>query len=234
MKAFTLSNADLARSAHHRDLRDIAHIHQITYDTVAEEYRQRGCVKENQKQLEEMLTHISRHISRGYRKTRVLELGPGAGYATRLLSDTLDDVTAIELSPKMCELVRKSTPRTRLIQSDFLRYNFQGQTYSCVLAIGFVHLFPSWCTSTVLQKIRALLAPGGIAYISTTLHDVAQEGYFPKSDYFAAPVRYRRYFTKPSIEYTLHSSGLRLLSYCLTQDPLWVGKMWISYIVDKL
>lgn len=158
------------------DQRDYISINKKAYDDLAEEFERKIQVrKTNQKNI---VNKFNKFILKHRLPNKsLLEIGPAAGYTTKLLCDSGYRVTAIELSPKLSEICKRIAPESEIINDDFLNHDFGDKKYSGVLVIAFIHLFPKSDTEKVLKKINSLLISDGIVYISTTLHKLAKEGF---------------------------------------------------------
>ena len=163
----------------------------------------------------------------------ILEIGPAAGYTTKLLCDDGYKVTAVEISPKLSEICKRIAPESQIITDDFLNHNFGNNKYSGILAIAFIHLFPKDDTKKVLEKIYSLLISGGIVYVSTTLHDQAGEGFERKVNFEKENTRFRRRFTKDELEQELQDAGFLVVDREIINDPEEDGKKWMDYIVQR-
>jgi SAM-dependent methyltransferase len=163
----------------------------------------------------------------------VLEIGPAAGYTTKLLCEDRYKVTAIEISPKLSEICKRIAPKSEVITDDFLNHGFGDNKYSGILAIAFIHLFPKNDTQQVLKKICSLLISKGIAYISTTLSEQSGEGFERKINFEKENVRFRRRFTQEELEQELQSAGFLIVDREIVNDGEENGKNWMDYMVQK-
>ena len=88
---------------------------------------------------------------------KVLELGPGSGYISKLLIEKGYDVTAIEFSSSMAKIAKKTAPNLKIIVDEFLQHDFKSRKYSGIIAIAFVHLFPKKDLDRIIEKSYNLL-----------------------------------------------------------------------------
>ncbi len=104
----------------------------------------------------------------------VLEIGPGAGQATAGLLDAGADVTAVEISPEFCEMLRLSFRNRRLqvVQGEFEAADLPVESFDLVVAATSFH----WIDPVVgLPRVADLLRPGGtLALWWTHYGDVAR------------------------------------------------------------
>lgn len=211
----------------------ISALHEETFDKAQGEYAMR--ISSDDEQVRRLAARISNALTMYVRlgDSRILELGPGSGHLARCLSEKGHDVTAVEQSSQMCALVKQTSPKTRLINADFRKQSFGTERYSCVIAIAFIHLFPSWYTSVLLEKVRQILRPGGIAVLSTTVHDESAEGFFEKGDYEGKYIRFRHFFTELELRNTLRKVGFSIVDYSITRDLTRHDKVWMELVVQK-
>lgn len=162
--------------------------------------------------------------------SNVLELGPADGYLTGHLCDLGYNVTAIDFAPTMCEATRRHARKANVIEAEFLRHEFGGQ-FDAVLVSAFAHLFPHPWDVAVLEKTRDLLAPGGIAYLATTLHPLFLAGYVEKDS--TTRMRYRTQHTAASFESLIRLAHLDVVDTYVTGDRLAPEKTWGNWIVGR-
>ncbi len=202
------------------------------YDNLAEEFEEKLDIRtENNKHI---IENFSRELEKrcDLQNCEILELGPGAGYLCKILSEKGVKMTAIEFSEKMANVCKKTAPLTHVIVDEFLAHDFKDQQYDGVLEIAFLHLFPSRDTPKVLEKIKKLLKPKGVLYTGTTVHQNSSEGLFPKINFKKPFLRFRRRFTKNEFEKTLINGGFKILQSKSYIDHEEEGKVWIDYIVE--
>ena len=94
---------------------------------------------------------------------RVLDAGAGSGLLTRILVDAGCEVTAVDASPSMLELLLKVTPNVILARLEELNLPAD---FDRVLAIGVLN-FVSDPRST-LERLCASVAPGGLLVLQVT------------------------------------------------------------------
>lgn len=208
-------------------------VNRKTYDAAAEEF-----LSKQPKRHESTLRLVNyfldsllevAHLS----PISILELGPGTGHASALLCDRGYEVTAIEFSEPMAKLTTKTAPNAVVINDEFLAHDFQDVMFDGIYAVAFIHLFPAEDALGVVQKIRALLKPGGIALISTTIHPESDEGYNTKLNFMSNRRRYRRQYTRENLEALLISAGMTIREFQVLQDPEESEKTWMNVIVQN-
>lgn len=83
-----------------------------------------------------------------------------------------------------------------------------------------------------MDKIRGLLAPDGVAFISTTKSSDSCEGYSTKTNFMNSGKRFRRHYTKASLEGLLNEAHLHILGYTEDDDQEVIGKVWMNFTLQ--
>jgi SAM-dependent methyltransferase len=183
---------------------------QLTYDTLAKEYKRRIPSKEIP--AIETADFISRYITR-FNIKNVLECGPGNGNFAKELINKGMNVTAIDISKKMGEIASKNAKDLNLLIGDFLDYDFGNNKFDLVVGRMFIHLFKTKDAITILQKMNSLLNKNGIIFLTTTVHNEYKEGFEKKENYPDAPARYRVRYTGEKLKELVSIANLEILEY---------------------
>jgi SAM-dependent methyltransferase len=201
--------------------------HRRVYDTLADEYNEKSPAHFTTTQ--DRVDYVANYI---VPSGEVLDVGCGVGLALLMLSQHKKEfnATGVDLSPRMAELARQRSPHTPIIVGDFLAADFHGK-YDAIWEQAVLHLFPSVAEGYIFERFRALLNPGGILSLSTTVSDVSREGWEAKGDYGAAPMRYRRRIRESELKDTLDTHGFKLVDRWVTRDPF--GKNWLTVVGGK-
>lgn len=202
------------------------------YDALAGEFNE----KINTRKIQQ--GHIVKKFSKflkinGLVETNILELGPAAGYTTKLLSESGYIVDALEFSSELSQFCKRNAPLANVINDEFLTYDFKEKKYMGILAVAFIHLFPKNITKQVLSKIHSLLDINGIAYISTTLHTMSNQGFETKSNFNKQNIRFRRRFTEVELKTELAEAGFKIIKKEIVDDIEVDNKKWIDFIVRR-
>jgi SAM-dependent methyltransferase len=89
---------------------------------------------------------------------RVLEIGPGTGKATAELVRRGYEVTGVELSPELAEIVRRNVPAAQIEVADFEKWDPAGRYFDVVTSFCAFH----WIAPELrYAKPARLLVPGG-------------------------------------------------------------------------
>ncbi len=160
-------------------------------------------------------------------KCHVLDVGCGGGLNLALFVDAGCEATGIDVSPAMLRLARETCPRARLLEGDFLSFNFGTEVFDGVFAKAIIHLFTRADARRFLVRARALLTAKGILYVTTTINDAGQSGLRPKTDYSKEVFRYRRVWTRNELVDAVESAGFVITRQGLNEESD-RGKIWFN------
>jgi ubiquinone/menaquinone biosynthesis C-methylase UbiE len=95
---------------------------------------------------------------------RVLEIGPGFGATTRVLSERLGALDVLELEPHYCERLRAELGgRVTVTQGDATRMPYPDAQFTAVLSFTMLHHIPSReLQDAAFAEIARVLVPGGV------------------------------------------------------------------------
>ena len=99
--------------------------------------------------------------------SRVLEIGPGTGQATRALVARGAEVVAVELGPSLALVLRRKLPTVQVVVADFDTWPAPEGAFDAVMA------FTSWHwldPATRGRKVTTALRPAGTLATVTTSH----------------------------------------------------------------
>jgi ubiquinone/menaquinone biosynthesis C-methylase UbiE len=93
----------------------------------------------------------------------VLEVGPGFGATTKLLADRVARLTALELSERYCERLRRSLGNTvEVVQGDATQLPFAEGRFSAVVCFTMLHhLDPAPQQDRAFEEVARVLREGG-------------------------------------------------------------------------
>ncbi|GAB3163232.1 hypothetical protein GCM10027059_17340 [Myceligenerans halotolerans] len=180
---------------------------------------------------------------RGGRAASALELGCADGVFTSWLARKGLTVTAVEYSARMrCatrhRLRTDGAPleRVKMIGHEFHNGGeplppLRGRVFDVVVAMAFVHLFPAGTDLKVLQQIGGHLAPGGVAFLTTTVEEEDRRGFELKEGPHGSRVRYRSRYTATRFIELVNAAGLEVRDKQYQVDPRIKGKTWLDVIV---
>ena len=94
---------------------------------------------------------------------RVLELGCGSGYGTKLIKKHFkpEKISAIDLDERMIKIANKNNTDANItfIVGDATKLPFSNNTFDAVFELGIIHHIPNWRDS--IKEIFRVLKPGG-------------------------------------------------------------------------
>ncbi len=211
-------------------------LNQRAYDKLSSEYdgRARASLVHNQRISRPFVEYLKNHFD----YARVLELGCGNGLNLGIFENEGFETYAIDISNKMIRVARRRAPNTNFVSGDFLEYDFGDLHFQGMFASAFIHLFSKEDAVKVLGKARNLLIPGGILYLSTTLHQVSEEGYFEKSDYNTRTRRFRKKWRLDELKEVLDSLNFQVIrseNYAERERrKLWINLSLVPDVTDTL
>lgn len=210
---------------------DYLNVNREAYELTAQEFGEKTPLRE--KATRSALAPLLQMLGERSLGCRILELGPGSGYAAKLLLDLGYRVTALDFSPKMAAVAKQTAPRLDIVVDEFLAHDFGAERFPAVVALAFVHLFTGEDSKRVIRKIHNLLEPAGLVCMSSTRLDVSGEGYDRKTNFRGAPQRYRKRYTREELESVLRDTGFTIRATQDSYDSEVPGKCWMEFLLEK-
>lgn len=206
---------------------DYLEINRAAYNALAKEYRARR-EPDRQKDIK-LIQPFLRLLRKQYGNgpLRVLDLGCGNGLNLSMFADEGFEVTGIDISGHMLEVARESCPSAHLIGGDFLSYPFPQTCFHGVFAKAVIHLFPKPHAIQLIDKVRYVLKPGGIFYVTTTVDDPVTVGLRKKTDYKGSVYRFRRTWTTQELTESVSHAGFAILKTSYNREVS-RGKRWFN------
>ncbi len=199
-------------------------MNKLTYDILADEYDKRA--ESLSSVTDEAMTYFAKYLRPN---AKVLDVGCGVGLAMNILDSKGFNVSGIDISEAMVRYAKSRNPNLITIEDDFLEYNFSEQ-YDGVLTFAFLHLFPKEVALKAMEKIKSILKPGGVAFISSTRSLKSFEGWMLKKDYDSQQKRYRKFWTELELEDAFSQIGFRKIDLKIHRDPY--EKEWMDFIAQ--
>jgi ubiquinone/menaquinone biosynthesis C-methylase UbiE len=97
------------------------------------------------------------------RSARVLEVGSGTGLQTLALLESFDNVTGIDISPRLLAIAERRAPGARYFVMDAHRPDFPDGSFDAIVGVSILHHL-DW--DLALQSYYRLLAPDGLVRFS--------------------------------------------------------------------
>ncbi len=106
----------------------------------------------------------------------VVDLGAGTGVLALAVAEHAGRVVAVDVSPAMVEVLRRRIeevghPNVDVVQAGFLSYEHSGQPADLVYSRNALHQLPDLWKGIALQRIHALMKPGGILRLRDLVFD---------------------------------------------------------------
>ena len=148
---------------------------------------------QNQHQYEEAATVFlgaCRSAGVDFPSARVLEIGCGTGFYTRLMVEQgVRDYTGLDITDALFDEFRRELPQYRFVQQDVTEAAIEG-TFDLILMIDVVeHIVEEPRLAFLLRSVRAVLAEGGVFIISGPLRERGSKRFF-----------YLRFWTRDDVE----------------------------------
>lgn len=141
------------------------------YDQLAEKITEGSYGTDNHKEeLNEFAQYLKPNM-------KVLDLGCGIGQDSKFLQEIGMDVVGLDISAKMIEEAQKRNPAIRFIVKDFLGSDFKDNEFDAVWCSGAFNHFPSKWNNIFMAKVKKILKPNGILYISANITDRSKESW---------------------------------------------------------
>jgi len=212
-------------------------VNKQTYDILADEYYEKIC---NNVKSKNIFDYLCKRVFFTYKNhfkknpKSVLELGPGLGNALKIFSTKYNcNVTGIELSHRMAEKAQKKAVRAAIINDDINNIdNLLESQFDIIYANAVIHLFPRKDAVELLVKIHKWLKNSGVIYISTTLHEISEEGFFLKSNCDKKLNRYRRKYDEIDFKDLVCTTGFLVIDEWKFSETE-MSKQWINLICEK-
>jgi ubiquinone/menaquinone biosynthesis C-methylase UbiE len=106
----------------------------------------------------------------------VIDLGAGVGTFTKAVSPRCGRVIAVDVSPAMLDGLRRRVKaaglgNVEIVEGGFLSYEHAGPAADAVFTRNALHQMPDFWKGIALQRIAALLKPGGILRLRDLVFD---------------------------------------------------------------
>lgn len=203
-------------------------INKKAYDTLSQEYKNRGIIKsEFEETPEYLIDNILTFLTENNNST-VLEVGPGSGEIVLCFENKGFRTIAVELSKNIARIVKERSPNTIIINSNILEVSFLSNQFDIIYAGALIHLFPEQDAIKVLKCFSKWLKTDGLLFINTTISDTSEEGFYNKPDYISSVKRFRRKWREEDFEVFVKKE-FNIIKKLYTNE-VDRGKVWVAYI----
>lgn len=208
------------------NFKDIINMNRNAYNQLASEFNSR------ESDLADYKQNLKGYISRFVKESEsVLEIGPGTGYLLQILEDFGCRTTAIELSEKMCEFVRKNSPKTVILNQDIFTVNFCRQQFDVICALALIHTIPLRNARNFMRKVKYWLKDGGMFIFDTVMYDESKEVFIDSGEHKDVK-KFRKQYTQIELEELIYSSGFKIEDLSLNYQES-NSKVWMRYACKK-
>jgi 2-polyprenyl-3-methyl-5-hydroxy-6-metoxy-1,4-benzoquinol methylase len=211
---------------------DFLTINQQTYDALAPQYAERMLDDIPGDTL--LMAPFFRLLAERFPnipRLELLDVGCGNGLNLRMMDAMGHQPTGIDLSKRMVELSKRTAPAAKVITGNFLDTNLRGSEYHGVFAKSVIHLFPKSYMSDFLARVRFILKPGGVFYLTTTVESKSSEGFSRKIDYRGSPIRFRSRWTEKELTLALAEYDFNIVKQSHNHDVR--HKAWMNFWATK-
>ena len=191
------------------------------YDRIAQRYLEwSGPSGVRRRQLDRLLALLEP-------RSRVLELGCGAGEpVTRELS-ALHDVTAVDVSTTQLELAARKAPGATLIRADMSELDFPERAFDAVVAFYSLTHVPRDRHAGLLRSIARWLRPGGLFFATMGAEDNPDDY---GDDWLGAPM-FWSHFDAATNQRLVEEAGLEIADASILdedEDGVPVPFLWMT------
>jgi ubiquinone/menaquinone biosynthesis C-methylase UbiE len=109
-------------------------------------------------------------------RSTVVDLGAGTGRFALAAARRFGQVTAVDISPAMLELLRRRAAAAGManlecVQAGFLSYRHAGPPADAVYTRNALHQLPDFWKAVALDRIGRMLRPGGVLRLRDLIYD---------------------------------------------------------------
>lgn len=187
-----------------------------TYDSMADEYRQRYANYDDQFVMKPFLDLFI--DSTGVKNPKILDIGTGAGFDAKYLSDHGCDVTGVDLSVELMNLAKIFSPKTTFIKTDIRNLPFENNMFDGVWSAATIIHLPKRDVPNLLSKINSILKVSGVLFI--TLKQGSGERFVINSGNgnLEGAKRFFSFYSKNEFEQLLNNAGFNIEKYSEDQN----------------
>lgn len=146
-----------------------------TYQSVAEEYRQRHGDRSGIRELVEQFLDRLEAVTDSER-ARIADVGCGPGWESATFADRGHEVVGVDLAPAFLRAAQSEAPDAELAWMDMRSLGFVRDTFDGLwVCASFLHV-PREEAPATLREFRRVLRPGGVVFLSVKAGDGEMEG----------------------------------------------------------
>lgn len=165
-------------------------------------------------------------------KSKVLDLGCGAGNDTAKLADAGLLAEGIDLSDKLIEIAKKRSPAITFNQGDMLKLPFSHEEFDGVFAKASLLHIAKREMPKVLEEIRRVLKPNGIVHIA--IKGGEGEGEISENNYGYEYKRFFSYWKMDDFKPLLEKHGFQVIKDDVFRRTPTSYTIWLKILAKKV
>lgn len=142
----------------------------------------------------------------------VLEIGAGSGEMTRLIYPLVKELTAIEIDPALCGILKenlKGADNLRIINADILKFDFESYFGKIKKRIKVVGNIPYYITTPIIQRLLEYRGMVDSIFITVQKEFALRASSCPGSKDYGSLSCFVQYYTQPKIMFTIAKNCFR-------------------------
>ncbi len=170
------------------------------------------------------------NFSLGYiqKKPKVLDIGTGAGFDAKYLSDHNCEVISIDLSEEFLKIAKEIAPKVQFIKMDARGLNFEDNSFDGIWASASLLHLPKNEILSVLKKIYSILNDDGIFFIGMKKGEGEKFVENSSKGVLKNDIRYYSFFSKDELEKYLRERNFKIEKYSENNT------IWMIFYCSKL
>lgn len=207
----------------------IEKIHEKSYNKVAQEYNAK--FNKNLKIQKRVLKDFKNILEKRFpnEKIKVLDVGCGVGVDLKVFDNKKYILKGIDISKEMIKFAKKNVPNAKFEVANFPKIKIS-KKFNGIIIDAFIHLFRENKAEAILNKVKKILKPKGIFFISTTKHRLSKEGFFEKEGYAKKVKRFRKFWTEKEFKDFIKENKFKILNINY-EKQLNSDNIWMNYSV---
>lgn len=198
-----------------------------TYDLVAESYKQRYLSTNDKNHMQPLLDEFLNYVNEG---KNILDVGSGAGFDAKYLSDHGCKVISIDLSEGLLKVAKEIAPEVEFLKMDMRSMNFENDSFDGVWASASLLHIPKDEVRKVLSEIYRVIKPQSIFFVAVKQGEgetfVINEG----EGNLSGARRFFAYYQKNEMIQLLENTGFKLIEFKSNTNR---ENVWLNFYVTK-
>jgi SAM-dependent methyltransferase len=179
------------------------------YDRVADRYLR---MREEHGDDVRLLRDLERRLPA---RSRVLDVGCGAGIPIALRLSRKFQVTGVDFSPRQIALARSNVPGARFLCSDMRELHLPSASFDAICCVYAMIHVPRRSHAKILRVFARLLGPSGLLLVCMGAEDLPSQC---EPDYLGAPMYWSHYDAATNLR-LVRDAGFRVIWSRLVRDP---------------